>query len=156
MQMEYEMDKRNRKEIAEGLSKLLAETYTLYLKTQFFHWNVKGIMFQTLHFMFESQYMEMATAIDAIAERIRTLGFQAPGSFTEFMKLSKIKESTVAPPAIEMITQLIDGHKIIDHTARSVLLVISRYGDEPSCDLLAQRMTAHEKATWMLGSLIED
>lgn len=156
MLVDFEIDRKNRHQIANGLSHLLAETYMLYLKTQFFHWNVKGPMFQTLHLMFEKQYLELALAIDNIAERIRALGFPAPGTFYEFSKLSSIKESADIPPANEMINQLIDGHKTIVHTARTVLPTVNRCSDEPSGDLLTQRMHAHEKATWMLGSLLED
>lgn len=145
----------DRKKIAEGLSKLLADTYTLYLKTHNFHWNVTGPQFQTLHLMFEGQYNELATAVDSIAERIRSLGFPAPGTYREFAKLTKIKESEGVPTATEMIEQLVEGQEIVVQTARSMFGPTDKVGDEATADLLTQRMQLHEKTAWMLRSMLE-
>jgi starvation-inducible DNA-binding protein len=144
----------DRKEIADGLAKLLADTYTLYLKTHNFHWNVTGPMFETLHLMFERQYTELATAVDQIAERIRALGFPAPGSYAEFGRLASIQEATGVPDAQSMIRQLVDGQEAVVRTARSVFPVVDRAHDEPTADLLTQRMHVHEKTAWMLRSLL--
>ncbi|MBS1788402.1 MAG: DNA starvation/stationary phase protection protein [Acidobacteria bacterium] len=143
-----------RQAIAEGLSKLLADTYTLYLKTHNFHWNVTGPMFQTLHLMFETQYNELALAVDLIAERIRALGFPAPGSYREFSRLSSIKEEEGSPNAEEMIRLLVAGQEAVVRTARSIFPVVDRANDEPTADLLTQRMQVHEKNAWMLRSLL--
>ncbi len=145
----------DRKEIADGLSKLLADTYTLYLKTHNFHWNVTGPMFQTLHLMFETQYNELSQAVDVIAERIRALGFYAPGTYADFARLSSIKEAAGVPQAQEMIKQLVDGQEAVVRTARSVFPVVERASDEATADLLTQRMQLHEKTAWMLRSLLE-
>lgn len=144
-----------RREIAEGLSRLLADTYTLYLKTHNFHWNVTGPMFQTLHIMFEQQYTELATAVDEIAERIRALGFPAPGTYAEFSRLSSIPESEGVPSAEEMIRLLVEGQETVVRTARSIFPVVDDASDEPTADLLTQRMQVHEKTAWMLRSLLE-
>jgi starvation-inducible DNA-binding protein len=144
-----------RKEIVEGLSRLLADTYTLYLKTHNFHWNVTGPMFQTLHLMFEGQYTELALAVDAIAERIRSLGFPAPATYSEYAKLSSISETPGVPKAEEMIRLLVEGQEAVVRTARSIFPVIDNASDEPTADLLTQRMQVHEKAAWMLRSLLE-
>lgn len=144
-----------RREIAEGLSRLLADTYTLYLKTHNFHWNVTGPMFQTLHIMFEQQYTELATAVDEIAERIRALGFPAPGTYAEFSRLSSISESEGVPSAEEMIRLLVEGQETVVRTARSIFPVVDDASDEPTADLLTQRMQVHEKTAWMLRSLLE-
>ena len=149
------ISEKDRARIAQGLSKLLADTYTLYLKTHNFHWNVKGPMFQTLHLMFETQYNELALAVDLIAERIRALGFPAPGTYSEFAKLSSIKESTGVPEAAEMIRLLIQGQESVARTARKVFPIVDRANDEPSADLLTQRLQVHEKTAWMLRSLLE-
>ena len=146
----------DRKVIAEGLSKLLADSYTLYLKTHNFHWNVTGPMFQTLHTMFETQYTELALAVDAIAERIRALGFSAPGSYREFGQLTSISEAKEATSAREMIHQLVQGQEAVVRTARSVFLDAEKGTDEATCDLLTQRIQLHEKTAWMLRSLIEE
>jgi len=146
---------KSRKEIAAGLSRLLADTYTLYLKTHNFHWNVTGPMFQTLHLMFEQEYNELALAVDLIAERIRALGFPAPGTYKEFTKLSSIKESDGVPSAKDMIKQLVEGQEAVVRTARSVFPMVKKVNDEPSADLLTQRMQVHEKNAWMLRSLLE-
>ncbi len=145
----------DRAAIAEGLSRLLADTYTLYLKTHNFHWNVTGPMFQTLHVMFEEQYTELATAVDEIAERIRALGFPAPGSYSEYAKLTSIKEADGVPTAEEMIRQLVEGQETVVRTAREVFPAAERASDEPTADLLTQRMHLHEKTAWMLRSLLE-
>lgn len=145
-----------RREIADGLSRLLADTYTLYLKTHNFHWNVTGPMFQTLHLMFEQQYTELAMAVDLIAERIRALGFPAPGTYSEFTKLSSIAETPGVPKAQEMIRLLVEGQEAVVRTARSIFPVIEQVNDEPTADLLTQRMQVHEKTAWMLRSLLEE
>ncbi len=141
--------------IAEGLSKVLADTYTLYLKTHNFHWNVTGPMFQTLHVMFEEQYTELATAVDEIAERIRALGEYAPGSYAAYAKLSAVDEAEGVPKAEEMIRQLVIGHETVAKTARAVFPVAEEGADEVTADLMTQRMTTHEKTAWMLRSLLE-
>jgi starvation-inducible DNA-binding protein len=149
------IEEADRREIADGLSRLLADTYTLYLKTHNFHWNVTGPMFQTLHLMFEEQYTELAAAVDLIAERIRALGFPAPGTYREFAQLSSIKEEEATPTAQEMIRLLVEGQETVVRTARSIFPVVERGGDEPTADLLTQRMQIHEKTAWMLRSLLD-
>lgn len=146
----------DRKKIAEGLSRLLADSYTLYLKTHYFHWNVTGPMFQTLHLMFETQYTELATAVDLIAERIRSLGFPAPGTYQEFGKLTSIRETTGVPNAKDMIRQLIEGQEAVVRTARSIFDAVDSAHDEATADLLTQRMQLHEKTAWMLRSMLEE
>ncbi len=146
----------DRTKIAEGLSKLLADSYTLYLKSHNFHWNVTGPMFQTLHLMFEAQYTELALAVDLIAERIRALGVAAPGTYHEFSKLTSIKESTGVPSTKEMIQQLVAGQEAIVKTARSIFPVVEAAHDEATADLLTQRMQLHEKTAWMLRSLLAE
>ncbi len=145
----------DRQAIADGLSRLLADTYTLYLKTHNFHWNVTGPMFQTLHLMFEAQYTELAMAVDQIAERIRSLGFPAPGTYREYAELSSIPESPGVPAAEDMIRQLVAGQEAVVRTARSIFPLVEKVNDEPSADLLTQRMQVHEKTAWMLRSLLE-
>jgi starvation-inducible DNA-binding protein len=147
---------KDRARIAQGLSKLLADTYTLYLKTHNFHWNVKGPMFQTLHLMFEAQYTELALAVDLIAERIRALGFPAPGTYREYAKLSSIRETDGVPEATQMIRLLVEGQEAVARTARAVFPVVDKAADEPSADLLTQRLQVHEKTAWMLRSLLEE
>ena len=154
-QMNIGIDETNRRKIADGLSRLLADSYTLYLQTHNFHWNVKGPMFQTLHLMFEAQYMELALAVDLIAERIRALGFPAPATYSEFIEISSIKEVRGVPEAHKMIEILIDGQEAIVRTARATFPVVDEVNDEPSADLLTQRMQVHEKTAWMLRSLLE-
>ena len=149
------IDEADRKEIVDGLSRLLADTYTLYLKTHNFHWNVTGPMFQTLHLMFETQYNELALAVDLIAERIRALGFPAPGTYSDFARLSSIEETPGVPSADEMIRLLVAGQESVVRTARSVFPVTERVNDEPTADLLTQRMQIHEKTAWMLRSLLD-
>ena len=146
----------DRKQITQGLSKLLADTYTLYLKTHNFHWNVTGPMFQTLHLMFEQHYNEMWTAVDVIAERIRSLGEYAPGSYAAFSKLSSISETDGVPKAVEMIRLLIEGHEAVIKTARSIFSTVDAAHDEATADLLTQRIQLHEKTAWMLRSLLEN
>ncbi|MBD2167870.1 DNA starvation/stationary phase protection protein [Calothrix membranacea FACHB-236] len=150
------IDDASRAKIAEGLSRLLADTYTLYLKTHNFHWNVTGPMFQTLHLMFETQYTELALAVDLIAERIRALGYPAPGTYSEYVKLSSIPETSGVPKATEMIRLLVEGQESVVRTARSVFPVVDEVNDEPTADLLTQRMQVHEKTAWMLRSLLEE
>ena len=150
------IDDASRAKIAEGLSRLLADTYTLYLKTHNFHWNVTGPMFQTLHLMFETQYTELALAVDLIAERIRALGYPAPGTYSEYVKLSSIPETPGVPKAKEMISLLVEGQEAVVRTARSIFPVLEEVNDEPTADLLTQRMQVHEKTAWMLRSLLEE
>jgi starvation-inducible DNA-binding protein len=149
------IDAKQRKAIADGLSRVLADSYTLYLKTHNFHWNVKGPMFQTLHLMFETHYNELALAVDVIAERIRALGYPAPGSYKAFAKLSAIPEAEGVPEATEMVAQLVQGHETTARTAREVFQLAEKASDQPTCDLLTQRMQTHEKTAWMLRSLLE-
>ncbi len=155
MQIDIGITTANRSQIAAGLSRLLADTYTLYLQTHNFHWNVTGPMFQTLHLMFETQYTELALAVDLIAERIRALGFPAPGTYAEFSQLSAIQETTGVPKAEEMIRLLVVGQETVTRTARSIFAVVDEAHDEPTADLLTQRMQVHEKNAWMLRSLLE-
>ncbi len=144
-----------RSNIAQGLSGLLADTYTLYLKTHNFHWNVTGPRFHDLHAMFEEQYLELAEAVDEIAERIRTLGFPAPGSYAQFGKLSEIRESTDVPAANDMIRQLMEGNETVARRARQVLPKAQDVSDESTAGLLADRMARHEKVAWMLRSTLD-
>lgn len=154
--MDIGISKKDREKIAEGLSRLLADSFTLYLKTHNFHWNVKGPMFNTLHVMFMEQYTELWNALDMIAERIRALDVAAPGTYGEFAKLTVIKESEGVPTATEMIKQLVAGQEAITKTARSIFPIVDKAGDEPTADLLTQRMQIHEKNAWMLRSLLEN
>jgi starvation-inducible DNA-binding protein len=154
-QIDIGISQDQRQAIAEGLSRLLADTYTLYLKTHNFHWNVTGPMFQTLHLMFEQQYNELALAVDGIAERIRALGFPAPGTYSEYAKLSSIAETDGVPKAEEMIQLLVEGQEAVVRTARSIFPVVDEANDEPTADLLTQRMQIHEKTAWMLRSLLQ-
>jgi starvation-inducible DNA-binding protein len=153
--MDIGISAKDRQRIAEGLSHLLADTYTLYLKTHNFHWNVKGPMFQTLHLMFEAQYNELALAVDLIAERIRALGHPAPGTYTEYARLSSIPETEGVPEAREMIRLLVEGQEAVARTARRIFRVVDKASDEPTADLLTQRMQVHEKTAWMLRALLE-
>lgn len=149
------ISENDRRKIADGLGRLLADTYTLYLKTHNFHWNVTGPMFQTLHQMFEEQYTELAEAVDLIAERIRALGFPAPGSYREFMAATTISDGRAELRADEMVRELVEGQEAVVRTARSVLPVVEKASDQPTLDLLTQRLQVHEKAAWMLRSLLE-
>ncbi len=150
------IEENDRRGIADGLSRLLADTYTLYLKTHNYHWNVTGPMFQTLHLMFEQQYNELALAVDLIAERIRALGFPAPATYGQFSALSSIKEEEGVPTAQEMIRKLVEGQEAVVRTARSVFTTADDANDQPTADLLTQRMQVHEKTAWMLRSLIAE
>jgi starvation-inducible DNA-binding protein len=149
------INEADRKQIADHLSRLLADSYAVYLKTHHFHWNVTGPMFQTLHLMFEQQYTELALAVDLVAERIRALGFPAPGTYREFTRLSSIPETDGVPPAPEMIRLLLQAHEALIRTARSAYPAVTGARDEASADLLTQRIQLHEKTAWMLRSLIE-
>ncbi len=149
------IDAEARARICEGLSHLLADTYTLYLKTHNYHWNVTGPMFQTLHLMFEGQYNELALAVDLIAERIRALGAKAPGSYREFTRLTSITEDDGAPSATDMIRDLLAGQEAVVRTARKLFPIADEANDEPTADLLTQRMQVHEKTAWMLRSLLD-
>ena len=149
------IEEKDRLEIAAGLSRFLADSYTLYLKTHYYHWNVTGPMFNTLHLMFETQYTELSLAVDLIAERIRALGVFAPGTYKEFAKLTVIPEDDVVPKAQEMIKNLVAGQEAVVRTARSLFPLIEKAGDEASADLLTQRIQLHEKTAWMLRSLLE-
>jgi starvation-inducible DNA-binding protein len=144
----------DREAIAQALGRVLADTYTLYLKTHNFHWNVTGPMFQTLHLMFEQHYTELAQAVDLIAERIRALGQPAPGSYAQYSRLSSIAEETGVPPAETMIRQLVEGHEAVARTARGVFPIAEKASDQVTLDLLTQRLQVHEKTAWMLRSLI--
>ncbi len=153
--MDIGIKEEDRKNIAKGLSHLLADTYTLYLKTHYFHWNVTGPMFNTLHLMFETQYTELALAVDLVAERIRALDVYAPGTYRDFAKLSSIQESESVPKAQEMIKELVAGHEAVCRTARSVFPSAEVASDEATADLLTQRLQTHEKTAWMLRSMLE-
>ncbi len=154
MQINIGIEEEAREAIAAGLSRVLADSYTLYLKTHNFHWNVTGPMFQTLHLLFETHYDELALAVDTIAERIRSLGVFAPGSYAQFSELSSIEEAKGVPAADEMIRQLVQGHEAVVRTARKVLPVAQEAHDEGSVDVLVGRISVHEKTAWMLRSLL--
>ena len=150
------IDDKDRAAIAKGLSKLLADTYTLYLTTHNFHWNVTGPMFNTLHQMFMAQYTELWNAVDPVAERIRSLGHPAPGSYAAFGKLASLPDAPTEPPAaLEMVRILVKGHEAVARTARQLFPAADKAGDEPTADLLTQRLTVHEQTAWMLRSLLE-
>jgi starvation-inducible DNA-binding protein len=153
--MDIGITKKDREKIADGLSHLLADSFTLYLKTHNFHWNVTGPMFNTLHVMFMDQYTELWNALDMIAERIRALGVAAPGTYAEFSRLTVIKESEGKVSAEDMIKQLVAGQEAVTKTARGIFAIVDKAGDEPTADLLTQRMQIHEKNAWMLRSLLE-
>jgi starvation-inducible DNA-binding protein len=144
----------SRKEIALGLGRVLADTYSLYLKTHYFHWNVTGPQFNSLHLMFEQQYTELAVAVDDIAERIRSLGVFAPGSYSDFAELTSIPETREVPSAEEMVRLLVEGNEAVAKTARSVFPAAEKGGDESTADLLTDRLRVHEKTAWMLRSII--
>lgn len=155
MDIDIGINEKDRAKIAGGLSRLLADSYTLYLKTHNYHWNVTGPMFNTLHLMFETQYTELALAVDLIAERIRALGHVAPGSYKAYAKLTKIGEDDEVPAATQMIKNLVKGHEQVAKTARELFPVADKASDEPTADLLTQRLQVHEKTAWMLRSLLE-
>ena len=151
------ISEKDRAAIAAGLSSLLADTYTLYLTTHNFHWNVTGPMFNTLHQMFMGQYTELWNAVDPVAERIRSLGHNAPGSYAQFSKLASVPDAPAVPPkALEMVRILVKGHEAVARTARGLFPVAEKAGDEPTADLLTQRLTVHEQTAWMLRSLLEE
>ena len=154
MEVNIDIPEKERNEIAKGLSKVLADSYTLYLKTHNYHWNVTGPMFQTLHAMFEEHYTELATAVDDIAERIRALGVLAPGSYKAFSDLTSIEEVDQVPEALDMVRDLVKSHETLIRTARSVLPTAGEVNDEATVDLLTQRIQLHEKTAWMLRSLL--
>lgn len=154
MEIDIGISPEKREEIADGLSRVLADTYTLYLKTHNYHWNVTGPMFNSLHNMFEEQYREMWEALDEIAERIRALGVYAPGTYRRFAELSEIDEDESVPAAEDMIRNLVGGHEAVIRTAREVIEIADDADDEPSEDLLIQRMKIHEKTAWMLRSML--
>lgn len=145
-----------REQLAAELSRLLADSYTLYLKTHNFHWNVTGKMFQTLHVMFEEHYTELAMAVDLIAERIRALGIPAPGSYAAFGRLSSVADTDGVPAAMEMVKLLVEAHETVIRTARQVVRAAEKAGDQATADLGTQRLQLHEKTAWMLRSLLED
>jgi starvation-inducible DNA-binding protein len=148
---------KDREKIARGLSHVLADTYTLYLQTHNFHWNVEGPMFNTLHLMFMTQYTELWNAVDPIAERIRSLGHAAPGSYAQFSALSSIEDVPTTPPkALDMVRVLVKGHEAVARTARSIFPAADKADDQPTADLLTQRLDIHEQTAWMLRSLLEE
>jgi len=155
MNINIGIEQNDRKEIASGLSRVLADSYTLYLKTHNFHWNVTGPLFNALHNMFEEQYTELAAAVDEIAERIRALGVHAPGSYAQFAKLTSIAEEEGWPSAEDMLRQLVEGHETVVRTARAAFPAADKASDEATADLLTQRMQTHEKTAWMLRSMLE-
>ena len=154
MDINIGISEKDRIAIAGGLSRLLADSYTLYLKTHNFHWNVTGPMFNTLHLMFEQQYTELATAVDEIAERIRALGEAAPGSYKAFSALTSVEEEEQVPDAKAMIQRLVVGQETVVRTAREMFPMVDSAHDEPTADLLTQRMQVHEKNAWMLRSML--
>jgi len=154
-QIDIGINEQDRQAIVDGLSRLLADTYSLYLKTHNFHWNVTGPMFQTLHTMFETQYTELAIAVDDVAERIRSLGFPAPGTYSDYAKLSSIPETSGVPAAEEMIRLLVEGNEAVVRTACATFPAAEKVADESTADLLTERMRLHEKTAWMLRSLLQ-
>ncbi|MFT5591552.1 MAG: starvation-inducible DNA-binding protein [Bradyrhizobium sp.] len=154
--IDFGIGDKDRAKVVDGLSHLLADTYTLYLKTHNFHWNVTGPMFQTLHLMFMGMYTEQWAAVDLLAERIRSLGEPAPGTYEQFAALTVIKSSVGLPKAQEMIRELVEGQEAVARTAREVFPIAEKANDQPTCDLLTQRMQIHEKNAWMLRSLLEE
>ena len=151
------IDAEDRQAIADGLSRLLADTYTLYLTTHNFHWNVTGPMFNTLHTMFMTQYTELWNAVDPVAERIRSLGHIAPGSYADYGRLTSLEDAPQTPPAaLEMVRILVKGHEAVARTARELFPIADKANDEPTADLLTQRLTVHEQTAWMLRSLLEE
>lgn len=154
MSIDIGIPEKQRADIANGLSRLLADSYTLYLKTHNYHWNVTGPLFNTLHLMFETQYTELSAAVDQIAERIRALGMPAPGSYSAFEELTSIEEERGQPSAEEMIRQLVIGQETVARTAREIFPLADQANDEPTADLLTQRMQLHEKNAWMLRSML--
>jgi len=156
MAIDIGISEQDREQIAAGLSRLLADSYTLYLKTHNYHWNVTGPMFNTLHLMFEEQYTELALAVDVIAERIRALGFPAPGSYSAYARLTEIRDDDGVPSATDMIANLVDAQETVVRTARSIFPNVGEASDEATADLLTQRMQIHEKNAWMLRSMLAE
>lgn len=150
------ISKENRAQIVKDLSRLLADSYTLYLMTHNFHWNVTGPQFNSLHIMFMTQYTEQWNALDVIAERIRALGFPAPGTYKEFASLTAIKEVEGVPKAQEMVKLLVNAHETVARTARGIFSIVEKANDQPTADMLTQRLDVHEKTAWMLRSLLEE
>ena len=155
MDIQIGLSEAERKDIARGLSHLLADSYTLYIKTHNYHWNVTGPQFKALHETFEQHYMDLATAVDDIAERIRSVGHYAPGSYKAFAELTQIEEEEGHPDAETMVRNLVTSHETVARTARQAFKPAEAAGDEPTCDLLTQRMQVHEKTAWMLRSMLE-
>jgi starvation-inducible DNA-binding protein len=156
-QLDIGISEQDRAQIAKGLSKLLADTYTLYLTTHNFHWNVTGPMFNTLHAMFMTQYTELWNAVDPIAERIRALGHWAPGSYAQFGSLASMPDAPLSPPkAMDMVRTLVKGHEAVARTARELFAIAATADDQPTADLLTQRLDIHEKTAWMLRSMLEE
>ena len=156
MKIDIGISHSDRAKIVEGLSKLLADSYTLYLMTHNFHWNVTGPQFNSLHNMFMTQYTEQWNALDIIAERIRALGFPAPGTYKQFVKLTAIKEVEGVPKAEEMVSLLVNAHETVARTARSLFSTVDEVNDQPTADLITQRLEVHEITAWMLRSLLEE
>lgn len=154
--MDIGITKKDREKIAAGLSHLLADSYTLYLMTHNFHWNVTGPMFNTLHLMFMSQYTEQWNALDLVAERIRALGCPAPGTYKEFVRLASIKEVEGQPKALDMVRHLVTAQEAVARTARGLIPLLEKANDQPTLDLITQRLEVHEKTAWMLRSLLEE
>ena len=155
MQIENGLSDQEREQIADGLAHLLADTYTLYIKTHNYHWNVTGPQFKSLHELFEEHYVEMAAAVDEIAERIRALGHFAPASYKEFSNLTVIEEEDGHPSAEQMVRNMVTSHERVANTARKAFKPADAAGDEPTCDLLTVRMQFHEKTAWMLRSTLD-
>lgn len=149
------IEKKHKEQIATGLARVLADTFMLYLKTHNFHWNVKGPMFQSLHTLFEEQYNELWLAVDELAERIRATGVMAPGTTRAYHQVTSIQEDEGVPRAEEMIRKLVDGHESVERSCREAFKLADEVRDQPSCDLLTRRMIVHEKAAWMLRSMLE-
>ena len=150
------LSENDRAKIAQGLSRVLADSYTLYLMTHNFHWNVKGPMFNSLHLMFMGQYTEQWNALDIIAERIRALGYAAPGTYKQFIELASIEEIEGVPKAMEMVRYLVTAHEATARTARHLFPIVNQANDQPTADILTQRLEVHEKTAWMLRSLLEE
>lgn len=155
-ELDIGISKQDRAQIVKGLSSLLADSYTLYLMTHNFHWNVTGPQFNSLHTMFMTQYTEQWNALDVIAERIRALGFPAPGTYKEFVSLTSIKEVEGVPKAQEMVKLLVNAHETVARTARGIFATAEKANDQPTADVLTQRLDVHEKTAWMLRSLLEE
>lgn len=154
--MDIGISVEHREKIVKGLSALLADSYSLYLMTHNFHWNVTGPQFNSLHTMFMTQYTEQWNALDIIAERIRALGYPAPGTYKEFAKLTSIKEVDGVPNATDMVKHLVQAQETTARTARSLFAIVDEANDQPTADVLTQRLNVHEKTAWMLRSLLSE